>query len=228
MQTAGFVSAAQFTGRAGERSPLLPRGLGWLEGEELDPRAARFIASVVHIPGMLVWHWGSHCAAQGTCVDNVAPAPSGSCTGCRAQQSRSRWQSCWWRNAWLRRLPWRGEREPKESFERVSDNLECCRIYISQSHHQGRAQWVGLCPSWGAKASKPQWTISATFTGQATHTRADHMGLLHWTGQWLKGLKERGASHVLGCLWDMRWVLDRCVVACYIWQACDKWQFPTS
>ena len=49
--------------------------------------------------GRRAWRWESRCAARGTSAGSGAPAPSGSCTGCRALRSRSPEQCCRWHSA---------------------------------------------------------------------------------------------------------------------------------
>ena len=44
--------------------------------------------------GRRAWRWESRCAAPGTSAGRAAPAPSESCTGCRALRSRSPEQCC--------------------------------------------------------------------------------------------------------------------------------------
>lgn len=61
------------------------------------------IASGVRKPGMLTWHSESRCAERVTCAGSARPVPSVSRTGCKVRRNRSRWEFCWWRNAWPHR-----------------------------------------------------------------------------------------------------------------------------
>lgn len=57
------ASIAQLSSQVGlERSPLLPRGLGWLEGEELYPREGSASSPLLCI------YWVCQCDIEGVIV----------------------------------------------------------------------------------------------------------------------------------------------------------------
>lgn len=85
--------------------------------------------------GRPAWRWASHCVGPARCAGSEEPAPSGSRTGCRAQRTRSRCWSCWWRSVSPRHPPWERQRQIRLDPEQKVQRRLHHRYWTGDLHH---------------------------------------------------------------------------------------------